>query len=437
MACCCLATVAAAILALVGTFIWIFYPRFPKGSVGGSEYVKVGLLARFGTLVVLPIFKWKSGAHVTKLFRKLLDAEGKNLKNLPGTTSTSKTVDGIETAFVKPDGWQKSHGTMIYFNGGGYAVGTPLPQYRRVLERIALKTGLQIIAPNYRKAPEHKWPIPYEDCYKVLSNVLENADKYAIDLEKYCISGDSAGGQLTIATSMQLAKENRPAPKLVAPIYPTTGLFTNFSTPGQKKCQNHTYLSYQLISDFMIWLAGKEDESDPGLQKLFRSNCQNTPEWFETWHKYCMRYLTPYYGFEGFTPVEEMVRRSQSFKPTTKQEIEVYNELKSWMTDFRICQLRMSDDDLKQYLENGPKKHFYLTCELDMLRDEGIAFFKRLEEINNYEVACDARKRMAHFDCHGAPHAMVTLSEFGGGKVKYFNVYMNRYIDIVNELMSD
>jgi acetyl esterase len=68
-------------------------------------------------------------------------------------------------------------------------------------------TNSVVISINYQKAPEHKFPIPFNDCYEGLQWVIANAKELNIKSDKIGVGGDSAGGNL--ASAVALAARDR------------------------------------------------------------------------------------------------------------------------------------------------------------------------------------------------------------------------------------
>jgi acetyl esterase len=95
---------------------------------------------------------------------------------------------------------------IVYFHGGGWVLGT-LDIFDSSLTRLANQSGATIIGVFYQKAPEHPFPIPFDDCYETLSWVLANAGSLNIDPTKVGVMGDSAGGNLASAVALK-ARDN-------------------------------------------------------------------------------------------------------------------------------------------------------------------------------------------------------------------------------------
>ena len=49
----------------------------------------------------------------------------------------------------------------------------------------------------------------FHECYNVISTVLDNADKYSIDRDRFVVAGDSCGGNLAAAVALKLRDENK------------------------------------------------------------------------------------------------------------------------------------------------------------------------------------------------------------------------------------
>ncbi len=95
-----------------------------------------------------------------------------------------------------------SDSAMVFFHGGGWVLSN-VDNYDVVLRSLANRTGAIVIAPNYQKAPEHKFPIPFDDCYVTVEWAMANAEKLGIDPRKVGVAGDSAGGNLSAAVALK------------------------------------------------------------------------------------------------------------------------------------------------------------------------------------------------------------------------------------------
>lgn len=96
---------------------------------------------------------------------------------------------------------------ILYFHGGAYFAGSA-DTYAALMGRISKLTGLQVVAPDYRLAPEHPAPAAFDDARAAHSQLL--ARGYRAD--RIILGGDSAGGGLALALLADLCARNlRPA----------------------------------------------------------------------------------------------------------------------------------------------------------------------------------------------------------------------------------
>jgi acetyl esterase/lipase len=108
----------------------------------------------------------------------------------------------------------------IYFiHGGGMILGNmdgEDPAASTICERV----DAVVVSVEYRLAPENPYPAPVEDCYAGLVWMARNAAELGFDPDRLAVYGGSAGGGLTIATSMLARDRGFPALRFQMPIYP-------------------------------------------------------------------------------------------------------------------------------------------------------------------------------------------------------------------------
>ena len=134
---------------------------------------------------------------------------------------------------------------IIYFHGGGWVLNF-LDIYDASLARLANQTGAVIISVNYQKAPEHPFPVPFDDCYETLLWSIANAENLGIDENRIGIAGDSAGANLASGVAIK-ARDNNVALAFQILIYPCND--RSFETNSYK--ENAT--GYGLSTQAMQW----------------------------------------------------------------------------------------------------------------------------------------------------------------------------------------
>ena len=132
-------------------------------------------------------------------FRASLDNSVGYHPALAKVSIQQRHLEGVPCSMVIPISGMKSKKVIVYFHGGGYTVGSA-KSHRTILAQLAVDTQCLVICPDYRLAPEHRFPAAQIDCLTVARLVLNtHSDKEVI------LAGDSAGGALAISTALQLA----------------------------------------------------------------------------------------------------------------------------------------------------------------------------------------------------------------------------------------
>jgi acetyl esterase len=152
--------------------------------------------------------------------------------------------------------------SIVFIHGGGWVVGT-LESHDGVCRRLAKHSGLRVVSIDYRLAPEHKFPIPVEDCVAALRWLGQHGAELGIDPARLTLTGDSAGGNLSLASAMVLRDRGGPHLKAVGLIY---GAFSrDVDTPSYRAYGGGEYF---LGHDEMVWfwnhyLRDEADRHDP------------------------------------------------------------------------------------------------------------------------------------------------------------------------------
>jgi acetyl esterase/lipase len=140
------------------------------------------------------------------------------LAPLPGFRATMIRHAGRPALEVAMEGADTKI-TVLYFHGGGYIFMSPRA-FARVLAGIAKAGGCRCLAPDYRKAPEKPFPAALEDAIAAYRALLAEGVQPA----SIVLAGDSAGGGLALAATLELLKNGLPAPAAVTVISPWTDL---------------------------------------------------------------------------------------------------------------------------------------------------------------------------------------------------------------------
>lgn len=155
-------------------------------------------------------------------FAALMDAGGE-VPEFPDVTVEEAHTTSHDGATVPLRIYRRSGeqpGSLhVYFHGGGMILGT-LDMYEVTIKNYVSQTGVPIVAPEYRLAPEHPFPTPVEDCYAAFEWAADNAGELGVDPERIVVGGDSAGGNLAAAVALMARDRGGPALAAQLLIYP-------------------------------------------------------------------------------------------------------------------------------------------------------------------------------------------------------------------------
>ncbi|MGL5836905.1 MAG: alpha/beta hydrolase [Sphingorhabdus sp.] len=109
---------------------------------------------------------------------------------------------------------------MVFYHGGGFVIGD-LDTHEPYCAEAARQLDMPVIAIDYRLAPEHPFPAAAEDCEAATRWIAESPTELGLSVTGLITSGDSAGGNLAIVTTMVLRDQPAAVPVIAQhPIYP-------------------------------------------------------------------------------------------------------------------------------------------------------------------------------------------------------------------------
>jgi acetyl esterase/lipase len=202
------------ILTAIWTVLVVFVRRIAKGPLhpGWSyrfEAINEVLRNNIASGIGLPVEQLRRGmlsARIHPTVWKALRHERSTFAGRPAETFT-------------PRGWTASSPTILYFHGGGYMVCSPAT-HRDLISRIAVAAGARTIAIDYRKAPEHPFPMPIDDCEAAYQALLADGTQPG----RIFFGGDSAGGGLTLAVLLRAKDAGLPMPRAAVLLSPWVDL---------------------------------------------------------------------------------------------------------------------------------------------------------------------------------------------------------------------
>ncbi len=108
---------------------------------------------------------------------------------------------------------------MVWFHGGGYAIGVPEIEFGYV-RKMLNETNSVIILPDYRRSTEAPYPAAMHDCYETVKWTVRHAEELGVNRNQIFIGGESAGGGLTAAVSLYARDQGEVNIAFQMPLYP-------------------------------------------------------------------------------------------------------------------------------------------------------------------------------------------------------------------------
>ncbi|NWD27655.1 alpha/beta hydrolase [Pseudomonas yamanorum] len=97
---------------------------------------------------------------------------------------------------------------LLYLHGGGFVVGS-LDSHDGVCRELCARTPCAVLAVEYRRAPEHKFPTALEDCADGLAWLADNAQTHGLDTSRLVYGGDSVGATLATVLAIDAVRHQR------------------------------------------------------------------------------------------------------------------------------------------------------------------------------------------------------------------------------------
>jgi acetyl esterase len=155
---------------------------------------------------------------------------------------------------------------VVFIHLGGYVFGN-LDTLDGFCRMLAKEGETLVLAVDYRRAPEHRFPVPLEDCYAATLWASEHAAEIGADPARVAVAGDSSGGAMATITC-QLAKlRGKPGICHQFLWYPGVG------SAGPSDSAERYGTGYFLENELMMWsmkhyLTSKEDMMDHRVQPI-------------------------------------------------------------------------------------------------------------------------------------------------------------------------
>ncbi|HTQ05496.1 MAG TPA: alpha/beta hydrolase [Polyangiaceae bacterium] len=216
----------------------------------------------------------------------LADAVNAELKK-EGKSTTPEAVAKVENRTIKagstslpvriytPKDAKAPYPVLVYFHGGGFVIATN-DTYDASARGLANGAKAVVVAVDYRKAPENKFPAAEDDANAAYAWVLKNAGSFAGDPKNVAVAGESAGGNLALNVAITARDKKEELPTHVLLVYPLAT--TDPNTDSRREFANAKPLDDAMLTWFTNeYLRTPADAKDPRVD-LVNANLAGLPD---------------------------------------------------------------------------------------------------------------------------------------------------------------
>lgn len=181
---------------------------------------------------------------------------------VPGVATHEITVAGAAgnlPATVYTPAGNGPFPVVLYFHGGGWVIADRTV-YDGGARGLAKQANAIVVSVDYRRAPEYKFPAAHLDAVAAYRWLTNNAASIGGDPKRLALAGESAGGNLALATAVAARDQGLTSPKSVIAVYPV----------GQTTTNTESYLKYAdakpLNRPMMLWFVANVTKSSADLK---------------------------------------------------------------------------------------------------------------------------------------------------------------------------
>jgi acetyl esterase/lipase len=163
---------------------------------------------------------------------------------------------------------------LVYFHGGGW-VWSSVDTHDRLAREYAAAGDVAVVSVDYALAPEAVFPQALEECAAVVRYLAESGADWGIDTARLVVGGDSAGGNLALATALLLRDRSGPALGGILAVYPVCD--AGLDTPSYREFAEGYVLTAAKMSFYWSVYAPRESDRLHPLAAPLRADLAGLP----------------------------------------------------------------------------------------------------------------------------------------------------------------
>nr|XP_060615060.1 arylacetamide deacetylase-like 4 [Anolis sagrei ordinatus] len=322
---------------------------------------------RFFHCIFLTVFLWGTVLEKLRLYKFLsllrivtdgIPPFGKD----PALLIQNQKFDGVTVRTYQPkaESAVKRKG-FLFFHGGAGTYGS-VDSYERILRHISREADTVVVAVEYGLGPEHAYPNQYVECEKATVHFMKHVADYNVDASRIIVSGDSCGANFATRICQLLVSRND-LPRIHSQVLIYPGLQgMDFYLPSYQQNSKVPILWRETVIYFCCLYLNK---CTSFIDDVLES--RHVPESvLRKYRKWVSADLIPEeFKARGYRPQDTGL---YEFKP------KVYEEMKAVLEE-NFSPLFAPDETIAKLPQT-----YILTCEFDVLRDDGLLYKRRLED---------------------------------------------------------
>jgi acetyl esterase/lipase len=181
-----------------------------------------------------------------------------------GVTYAEVDADGVPAMWCIPQGSDPAR-VLLHSHSGGSVV-TSMHTDRKAIGHIAKAVGARALVPNFRRAPEHKFPAQIDDVEKAYLWLLAQNIRPA----NIASIGHSIGGNFAVSLAVRLRDKGAPLPAAILSVSPWYDPEMKNET-WESNAATDALLTKQVVEVFReLWIGGTGVErNDPRVNMLY------------------------------------------------------------------------------------------------------------------------------------------------------------------------
>jgi monoterpene epsilon-lactone hydrolase len=189
---------------------------------------------------------------------------GDRLYPVPDDVVVSEvTAGGVPAHWLAAPGADVGR-VLLFLHGGGFEFGS-LRSDGELAARVGRASGMRVLFPEYRLAPEHPFPAAIDDVLAAWRWLRADED---LSTRSMAVAGDSAGGGLAVALLVATRDAGEPLPAAAVLMSPTVDLTSSGASMTERADQDPISTPAMLRKFASDYLAGA-DPKTPLASPLF------------------------------------------------------------------------------------------------------------------------------------------------------------------------